>query len=191
MRKLWYWNILNVELTTIFLGFLGILNWSKHLCSADPARIRPESTESLRFHKAWYEAICRLECKNGCNTKWAYLLFPICHYMHSHASCRAFKIQRHSMHSDVVVQAILISLLAICVFGLGSDLVKLVWEKLFGTKKDKEKKEKKEKKAGVFVACFSWFFHVQKERPGFFPTMPIQGSIVAFGVPGCRGSLWV
>ena len=93
------------------------------------------------------------------------------------------------MHSDVVVQAILISLLAICVFGLGSDLVKLVWEKLFGTKKDKEKKEKKEKKAGVFVACFSWFFHVRKERPGFFPTMPIQGSIVAFGVQGFSLSL--
>ena len=42
-------------------------------------------------------------------------------------------------------EAILLSMLAICVFGIGSDGVKLIWEKVFG-KKEKEKKEKKEKK---------------------------------------------
>ena len=93
-----------------------------------------------------------------------------------------------SMHSDSV-QAILISLLAICVFGIGSDGVKLVWEKFFGTKKDKEKKEKKEKKADIFCCMF---FPVQRIA-GLLPQIPIQESVVCsrlvgFGVQQCRVS---
>ena len=53
-----------------------------------------------------------------------------------------------SIYQITDFEAILLSMLAICVFGIGRDGVKLIWEKLFGSKKEKEKKEKKEKKAG-------------------------------------------
>lgn len=54
----------------------------------------------------------------------------------------------HSIYHINDFEAILLSMLAICVFGIGRDGVKLIWEKLFGSKKEKEKKDKKEKKAG-------------------------------------------
>ena len=83
-----------------------------------------------------------------------------------------------SMHSDSV-QAILISLLAICVFGIGSDGVKLVWEKFFGTKKDKEKKEKKEKKADIFCCMV---FPCPKNLPGFFPKFQSKKALYVAGL---------
>lgn len=65
------------------------------------------------------------------------------------------------------VKAILLSMLVICVFGIGRDGVKLMYEKFFGgskKEKEKEKKEKKEKKASSphLIAKFSSF-------PGDFP----------------------
>lgn len=47
-------------------------------------------------------------------------------------------------------------MLVICLLGVGSDGIKLIWEKFFG-KKEKDKKEKKDKKARItYTTTYSY-----------------------------------
>ena len=62
-------------------------------------------------------------------------------------SCAIELLARFFLSTVSSQQAILFSMLAICVFGIGRDGLKLIYEKFFGSsKKEKEKNEKKEKK---------------------------------------------